>query len=231
MQALKSLLIHYHVYLLHHQVLVHQVNAVGYILYSSYPNPESIKDTLIVIFVISGMLGVEVCGVIDITVSNSSLEWQWEGFGLKLHVDANTLPSGIEHCCLTVSASLAGQYKFPRDHHLVSAVIWFRCEPPCRFVKPIKVELQHCAYRYNISKLDFVKALCSQKELPYEFKRIARSSFSSHSCFGVLEVNSFSGLVSHCTTRQLYVAYAGLSRLILYSRKFSHSTKFHGFRG
>ena len=61
-------------------------------------------------------------------------------------------------------------------------------------MKSINVELQHCAYCYNASKLNFVKAVCSQKELPYEFKRVARSSFSSHSSFGVLEVNSFSGL-------------------------------------
>ena len=129
-----------------------------------------------------------------ITISNSSLDWQWEGFGLKIFVDDNTLPPSIKNCHLSIYASLTGHYKFPEDSHLVSAVIWFRSEPLCRFVKPIKVELQHCACSHNTSKLNFVKALCSQSELPYVFKQVERSSFNSHSCYGVLQVNSFSGL-------------------------------------
>ena len=134
------------------------------------------------------------CGVTAVTISNSSLDWHWEGFGLKLHIDADSLPPGIEQCRLNISASLAGHYQFPGGDHLVSAVIWFRCDPPCKFANPIKVELQHCACSHNTPKLSFVRALCSQKELPYVFKRAERSSFSSHSSFGVLEVNSFSGL-------------------------------------
>ena len=141
-----------------------------------------------------GLSGVDVCGKTAIIISNSSLDWHWEGFGLKLHVDNNTLPPGIKQCYLNISASLTGHYNFPKGDHLVSAVIWFRCEPPRKFAKSIKVELQHCACSHNTSKLNFVKAVCSQKDLPYAFKRVSRSSFSSHSSFGVLEVNSFSGL-------------------------------------
>ena len=137
---------------------------------------------------------MDVCGATSIIVNNSSLEWQWKGYGLKLYVGDDTLPAGIEQCHIHINASLTGHYEFPEDDYLVSAIFWFRCEPPCRFAKPITVELQHCACPRNISKLNFVKAVCTQKERPYTFKRVAGGSFSGHSSFGILQLKSFSGL-------------------------------------
>ena len=142
---------------------------------------------------VTGLPGVDVCGVTAIVITNSSQEWQWEGYGLKIHVGENTLPSDVEHCLITINASLTGQYEYPEDEYLVSAIFWFRCEPPCRFHKPITLELQHCAVSHNVSRLGFVKAVCTQKPLPYTFKHVKGGSFSSHSSFGVLELNSFSG--------------------------------------
>ena len=69
-----------------------------------------------------GLPGMDVCGVTAITITNSSLEWQWEGHGLKIHVGENTLPSGIEQCHINVNASLSGQYEFPEDEYLVSPI-------------------------------------------------------------------------------------------------------------
>ena len=130
----------------------------------------------------------------SIIITNSKWEWQWEGYGLKVRVAENSLPSQIELCHVNINASLAGQYEFPEDEHLVSAVFWFLCEPPCKFAKPITIELQHCALSHNISQLKFVKAVCTQKQLPYTFRQVEGGSFSSHSSFGVLELNSFSGI-------------------------------------
>ena len=141
----------------------------------------------------TGLSGVDVCGVTAVVITNSSLEWQWEGYGLKIHVGENILPANIERCHININASLTGQYKFPKDEHLVSAIFWFRCEPPCKFNKPITIELQHCALSRNTSQLGFVKAVRTQKQLPYTFKQVKGGSFSSHSSFGVLGFNSFSG--------------------------------------
>ena len=140
-----------------------------------------------------GLSGVDICGATSIIINNSSLEWQWEGYGLKLHVGNDTLLAGIEQSHIYITASLTGHYEFPKDNYLVSAVFWFRCDPPCRFAKPITLELQHCACSHNTSKLNFVKAVCSQ-ERPYTFIRVAGGSFSSHSSFGILQLKSFSGL-------------------------------------
>jgi hypothetical protein len=57
----------------------------------------------------------------------------------------------------------------------------------------LSIEIEHCAGPENTSKLIFVKALCSQKDLPYTFTEIG-GRFNDKSSYGILELNSFSGL-------------------------------------
>ena len=140
--------------------------------------------------------GVEVCGEMTVVVHSSvAQQITWEGFGLKLHIDEGSLPAGIHQCTLTIKASLAGQYGFPDNSNLVSAIFWLRCEPMCKFTKPVTVEIQHCARLENIANLTlkFVRAACSQKQLPYTFKELG-GEFTKHSSYGAVKVNSFSGL-------------------------------------
>ena len=119
----------------------------------------------------------------------------WEGFGLKIYIEEGSLPPDVKKCIIFIKASLAGQYEFPEHSHLVSAVFWLRCEPMCKFTKPVTVEIQHCARSENVANLNlkFVRAVCSQKQLPYTFK-LLRGNFTSHSSYGVIELNSFSGV-------------------------------------
>ena len=139
--------------------------------------------------------GVEMCREMTVMVySSHSQQITWEGFGLKLHIQEGSLPAGMEQCILQIKASLAGQYEFPENSHLVSAIFWLRCETVHKFTKPITVEIQHCAKSENLSKLSFVKAVCSQKQLPYTFKQLPGSNFTSNSSYGVIELNSFSGV-------------------------------------
>ena len=78
-----------------------------------------------------------------------------------------------------------------KNSHLVSAVFWIRCEDVREFARPITVEIQHCA---KSSELSFVRAVCSQKQLPYTFKQLLGGTFTSHSSYGVIELNHFSGV-------------------------------------
>ena len=142
----------------------------------------------------TGLSGVDVSGVTALVITNSSLEWQWEGYGLKVHVDENSLPLGFEQCHININASLTGHYEFPEDNNPVSGIIWFRCEPKCMFAKPVTVEIQHCACSHNISKLRFVKAVCTQKQHPYTFKEEVGGCFNQSSSFGILELRTFSGI-------------------------------------
>ena len=142
--------------------------------------------------------GVEVCGEMAIVVYSSHYQQiTWEGFGLRLHIHEGSLPAGMEQCTLNIKASLAGQYAFPENSRLVSAVFWLRCEPTCKFTKPVTVEIQHCAKSENVDnlKMKFVRAICSQRQLPYTFKAL-EGDFSKFSSYGVIQVTGFSALAA-----------------------------------
>ena len=125
-------------------------------------------------------------------VTNSSQSFVWKDYGLTLHIQQDSLPAGVEECVINIKASLAGKYEFPENFHLVSAVFWLRCEPTCKFSLPVYLEIQHCANPRNISKLCFVKALCSQRSLPYTFKQLPGGRY--YEGYGIIHVNSFSGV-------------------------------------
>lgn len=138
--------------------------------------------------------GVEVCEEKTIKLSSSSAKHvTWEGFGLKLHFHEQSLPEGTDQCLITIKASIAGQYQFPDNNHLVSAIFWLRCQPMCKFANEITVEIQHCAKSDDKSKLSFVRAVCSQDRLPYTFKKIG-GDFTDRCSYGSIRLNRFSGV-------------------------------------
>ena len=137
--------------------------------------------------------GVEECGEMSVVVRSSQgqlVEWN----GLKLHIHAGSLPEGLQRCTIFIKASLAGEYEFPENTSLVSAIYWLRCEPQCTFVKAVTVEIQHCSTQRDLSKLKIVRALCSQKSLPYKFKPLKGGSFNTDTFFGAIDVKGFSGI-------------------------------------
>ena len=136
--------------------------------------------------------GVEVYGETTVVVTSSPQSYMWKGFGLKLNVQQDSLPAGIEECRINIKASIAGQYDFPDNLHLVSAVFWLRCEPMCTFTQPLSLEIQQCAKQENTSKLCFMKALCSQENLPYTFRQL-KSGSHFHRC-SIIQLKSFSGV-------------------------------------
>ena len=128
-------------------------------------------------------------------ITNSAQSFYWTGYGFKLYTPPGSLPDGVDHCVLYITVSLAGQYKLPDGQELVSAIFWVRHDPTCRFKQKLTVEIQHCAKITSSTKLTFVRAVCSQKSLPYTFKKLeGQGSFSGQSSYGCLEVNHFSGL-------------------------------------
>ena len=141
--------------------------------------------------------GVEVCGEMTVVIYASySQQITWPGFGLRLLFQDGCLPADMEQCTVNIKASIAGQYEFPENSHLVSPIFWFHCETVQKFTRPITVEIQHCAKPEsdNHIKLHFVRAVCCQKQLPYTFKQLPGGIFTSHSSYGITELNSFSGV-------------------------------------
>ena len=122
------------------------------------------------------------------TSQGQPVEWN----GLKLHLHECSLPEGLQQCTIYIKVSLAGEYEFPENSSLVSAIFWLRCEPQCAFTKPVTVEIQHCSTKQDISRLKIVRAFCSQNKLPYTFKSLG-GKFDADTSYGSIEVNGFSG--------------------------------------
>ena len=129
-----------------------------------------------------------------IVVTAKEQSFTWKEYGLKLYIPDECLPVYVNECKITIMVSIAGQYDFPENCHPVSAIFWLRCEPLCSFVKPVTLEIEHCAKRENTSKLHFVKAVCSQKQLPYTFRKLKDGVFNQHTSYGVVELCGFSGI-------------------------------------
>ena len=134
-----------------------------------------------------------------VVVTNSELYFNWKGFGLSLFIPENTLPPKIDSCSITIDATIEGEYHLPQSYHFVSPVYWLRCVPECRFRKPVTLEIQHCAKQKNLSKLNFVKGSSLDHLLPFTFNKAIgccntnHGIFPSHSSYGFIELDGFSG--------------------------------------
>ena len=135
--------------------------------------------------------GAEVVGEIDIVVTNEAASYLWEGHGFKLSVPKNSLPEGVSEYQVNVKASLTGHFDLPEGLELISAVYWVHV--PGQFMKPVTIEIQHCANFSNPSQLHFVRASCTQKSLPYKFEVVDGGLFTLGSKYGALSTTRFSG--------------------------------------
>lgn len=130
----------------------------------------------------------------SVSVTQSAQQFHWEGYGLKLDIPSLSLPSHIDTCTITLTATLSGQYQFPENTELVSPVFWLKCEPSCKFKVPLHLYIQHCAPLDNSYHLFIARATCSQKDLPYSFRILHGGVFSKHSSYGVIALDQFSGV-------------------------------------
>ena len=129
-----------------------------------------------------------------VQVTHSAQKFEWKGYGMKLTIPSHSLPSKVKSCTITVKVSLSGQYQFPERTELVSPVFWLSCESKCKFTKPLSLEIQHCALPENSHRLFVTQAVSKQNVLPYSFKYVYGGTFSRHSSYGVIELDSFSGV-------------------------------------
>ena len=132
------------------------------------------------------------CGETMFVVTRYAQDFEWEKFGLTLRISEGTLPEGVDQCTVRIKASTTGEYQFPENFDLVSAIFWLRCEPACKFTKSVTMEMEHCVKLGNSAKLCFMKAVCNQVKLPYKFKKIG-GRFDNVKRYGNIEMNGFSG--------------------------------------
>ena len=132
----------------------------------------------------------------EFTVSAKGGLFQWKGYGLRLHVSKGSLPADTGECRINIRVSLSGQFQLPEeDSDLLSPVFWISA--PCKFTKPVTLEIQHCALTEDetaLSNLNFVFTKCSQKDLPYRFRQTNGGVFTTNSTYGSIQLSHFSGV-------------------------------------
>ena len=131
---------------------------------------------------------VDVVAETSFKVTNESLDFQWQGYGLSLHIPQDSLPCNHK-CIMEIRASLSGLYELPEDCELVSGVYWIYC--PVKFSKPVTMKLQ---YDGSVTEgLSFVRAECTPKQLPDTFRKVESGLFPQDSPHASISVTHFSG--------------------------------------
>ena len=116
----------------------------------------------------------------------------WEKYGVRIGVQEESLSSS-ETVEAAVVALVGGQFQFPRNTVLVSAVYAVSLSKP--LLKRLKLEIQHCVDltgRPALSRyLKFAIAPMSTPSLPYQFSIVEGGEFSSNGGYGFIERKDF----------------------------------------
>ena len=120
--------------------------------------------------------------------------FEWQQYGLMLHIPEGAVPAACTECKVDIKVGFAGQFRIPDDLQLVSCIYWL-CGPQRPFLKPVTLEVKHCASIQDSSQsenLRFIVAKCSQAELPYQFREVKKGTFVPQSSYGSIQVSQFS---------------------------------------
>ena len=101
---------------------------------------------------------------------------------------------------------LTGQFEFPEDSELVSAVYWL--SSTVKFSKQLTVEVRHCVIGSPSSGLSFVIAKGLQEKLPYKFEALHEGEFTPIGSSGRISLSHFSllGIVASRPSQKRYYA-------------------------
>ena len=116
----------------------------------------------------------------------------WEKYGVRIGVQEGSL-SSFETVEAAVVALVGGEFQFPRNTVLVSAVYAVSLSKP--LLKQLILEIQHCVDltgRPALSRyLKFAIAPVSTPSLPYQFSIVEGGEFSSNSGYGSIQRKKF----------------------------------------
>ena len=134
---------------------------------------------------------MDVVGETDFTVTTNGGFFEWNGYGLRLNIPEDCLPTDMEICRINIKACLFGPFHLPENSFLLSPVFWISVF--CKFKKPVTLAVQHYASS-DESDLNFITTKCSQKQLPYVFRQLDNGNFTLDSSYGSIQLSHFSGI-------------------------------------
>ena len=128
--------------------------------------------------------------------------FHWEKYGFKMSVPQGSLGAD-ETRDVAFKAIAHGQFQFPENTQLVSGV--YAIAMTHKLLRPATVEVEHCVDLETTDQcnyLSFVRAYCTQKDLPYKFEEIEGGDFFPESSIGKISLTRFSlvGIVDRDTS-------------------------------
>ena len=118
--------------------------------------------------------------------------FHWEKYGFKMSVPQGSLKAN-ETCDVAFKAIAHGRFQFPENTQLVSGV--YAIVMTRKLLQPATIEVEHCVRLKSTEQcscLSFVKAYCTQKDLPYTFEPLEGGHFSPESSVGKISLSRFS---------------------------------------
>ena len=117
----------------------------------------------------------------------------WEKNGLRIQVPKGAV---CRSCDISVEVILTGNFEFPKNTELVSAV--YAISASSKLIKPVQIEiqLQHCVTvdKQQLGQsLMFAKAACNDRpNVPYKFEPVEGGMFHVNRYYAVIKCDQFS---------------------------------------
>ena len=109
----------------------------------------------------------------------------WKEYGLKISIQKGTVSETAD---VAILALVGGQFVFPKNTQLVSAVYSISVSKP--LLKPLRLEMQHCVHIQSSAHTKYLKfavASVDQSNLPYEFIPVDGGKFVPGEWYGSIE--------------------------------------------
>ena len=113
----------------------------------------------------------------------------WEECGLRINVDQGTIPYSST-CQVTIKALVGGEFLFPSNTELVSAV--YAISVSETLLKPIKLSVQHCVVLKHKQQAEYLSFAKSPLTPPHKFEMIKGGEFPTNDRYGFIMSDSFS---------------------------------------
>ncbi|XP_019856879.1 PREDICTED: uncharacterized protein LOC105314149 [Amphimedon queenslandica] len=125
----------------------------------------------------------------------------WEEYGIRITIPQGAvLPSDTVQ--VTITALVGGDFIFPEDTELVSAVYAINLSKP--FLEPVKLEIQHCVSIKTPAHGNYLSfSTTTNNQPPYKFNTVDGGEFSIGNRYGSISIAKFSkwSVVMKCRRR------------------------------
>ena len=133
---------------------------------------------------------------------------EWSGYGFYIEVPERALPPGVT-ASVRVRAILGGQFKFPENSQLISALYWVSCSE--EFLKEVAVNIEHCAIIKTKEQCSSFRFIIAETSAPYTFRE-REGEFNPDTQYGTVKLKQFCVLTAkgsantetHCAAHMFY---------------------------